>query len=376
MQLLALGALRKVIGRHKEYLMTGNIYAKRLGLITDEQLQAALDRFHLGRFLGAEPVPFGVFGQNLFVSSTAGDFVLRGNPLFWWQFPTEQFYARFLHERAHAPAPWPYRIDPTTDIFGWSYVLMPRMPGLQLADPQVREQLLPSERHAIATTLGENLAHLQRATGPRAGCYQPTTDTVEPFELAQELAWPLPVESDPDLAVLTPRSISYSERVQACLRHHLAKARKLNAAATTRQDIAWVEDCLAEADDALDDRFEPCLVLQDYKRSNVTVQRQGAGWQVSGVFDLMEAHFGDGEADLSRLFAVYLEEDRQLARAFLQGYLSQTIPRPGFAKRFPIYILLDRAMVWEFGQRVAGWWDGHRTFRNWVGPCTTLDDML
>src|SRR6266566_8007541 len=103
-QLLALRALRNVIGRHKEHLMTGSMYSKRLGLISDEQLQVALDRFHLGRFSGAEPIPFGAFGQNLFVSSTKGGYVLRGNPLLWWQFPTEQFYARFLHERAYVPA--------------------------------------------------------------------------------------------------------------------------------------------------------------------------------------------------------------------------------------------------------------------------------
>ncbi len=231
--------------------MASRIVSKHLGSLSDAQLQAALDRFHLGRFLGAEPVPFGTFRQNVFVSSTEGDYVLRGKPLFWWQFPTEQFYARFLHERAHAPAPWPYRIDPTTDIFGWSYVLMPRMPGLQLADPQVREQLLPSDRQAIASTLGENLVHMQQATWPYAGRYQAATGTVEPFELAHELAWPLPVESDPDLAALSPTIVSYSERVKACLRHQLARARKLNAAATTKPDIAWVEDCLAEANVAL-----------------------------------------------------------------------------------------------------------------------------
>jgi hypothetical protein len=209
--------------------------------------------------------------------------------LFWWQFPTEQFYARFLHERAHAPVPWPYLIDLTTDIFGWSYALMPRMSGLQLANPQVRELLLPSDRQAIASTLGENFAHMQQAKWPYAGRYQAATSTVEPFELAHELAWPLPVESDPDLAALSPTIVSYSERVKACLRQQLAKARKLNAAATTKPDIAWVEDCLAEANDALDDLFEPCLVMQDYKRSNLVVQQQGTAWQVSGVFDLMEA---------------------------------------------------------------------------------------
>ena len=42
-----------------------------LGMITDEQFQAALDQFQLGRFLHAEPIPFGLFGQNVFVSGAA-----------------------------------------------------------------------------------------------------------------------------------------------------------------------------------------------------------------------------------------------------------------------------------------------------------------
>lgn len=110
---------------------------------------------------------------------------------------------------------------------------MPRMPGLQLADPQIREQLQPADRRVIAFTL-EHLAHMQQTKWPYAGRYQAATDTVEPFELAQELAWPFPVESDPDLAVLAPSIVSYRERVKACLRHQLARARKVNAAATTK----------------------------------------------------------------------------------------------------------------------------------------------
>ncbi len=308
--------------------MAGRVYSHQLGLISDEQFQAALDRFHLGRLIQAEPIPFGLFGQNVFVSSTQGDYVLRGRPHFWWQFPTEQFSARFLSERAHAPAPWPYLVDPSPEIFGWSYVLMPRMPGLQLADPEVRAQLSPSERLAIASTLGENLASMQKATWPHAGRYQAATETVEPFDLAREMAWPFPVDSDPRVAALPPTRISYSQRVQACLRHLLAKSRTVNAAATTQADLAWVEKCIAEAKAALDEPCDPCLVLEDYKRANLVVLQQDERWQVSGVFDLMGAHFGDGEADLSRQYAAYLEEDPQLAQAFLQGYLRQTDPSP------------------------------------------------
>jgi hygromycin-B 7''-O-kinase len=56
--------------------MASRIVSQHLGSLSDAQLQAALDRFHLGCFLGAKPVPFGTFGQNVFVSSTEGDYVL------------------------------------------------------------------------------------------------------------------------------------------------------------------------------------------------------------------------------------------------------------------------------------------------------------
>jgi len=347
--------------------MKEQVYSHRLGAITDRQFQAALDRFQMGRLLHAEPIPFGLFGQNVFISSTQGDYVLRGRPHFAWQFPTEQFYARFLREHANAPAPWPYQIDPGTDIFGWSYVLMPRMPGLQLADPQIREQIQLIDRQAIATALGENLADMQQAKWLIAGRYHAATDTVEPFELTRELAWPFPIESDPQLVAMRRTQISYSHRVKACLVHLLTKAHAANPATTTQADLNWVQGYLNETEKALNDTFMPCLVLEDYKRENLVVVHESSGWKVSGVFDLMGAYFGDGEADLSRQYAVYLDEDPRLAHAFLQGYLRKTTLQPGFVKRFPVYMLLDRAIIWEFLQRHEPTQrDKSQTFRDWA----------
>ena len=114
--------------------MDGFESSPRLGVITPRQLQDALDRFGLGRLVSAEPARTGNFGQNVFVSATTGDYVLRGRPHYPWQFPREQWFSRFLHERTALPIPWPYLHDPCTDIFGWSYALMPRLPGLQLPD--------------------------------------------------------------------------------------------------------------------------------------------------------------------------------------------------------------------------------------------------
>jgi hygromycin-B 7''-O-kinase len=84
------------------------------------------------------------------------------------------------------------------------------------------------------------------------------------------------------------------------------------------------------------------------------------------MFDLMEAHFGDGEADLSRPITEYLNEDPQLAGAFFEAYRKRVSLRPGFAKRFPIYMLLDRAILRAFFQQQGWrWWPEEWTFRDW-----------
>lgn len=357
--------------------MQGKMYSQRLGVLTDAQFQAALDHFHYGHFIQAESIPFGLFGQNIFISSTTGEYVLRGDPHFWWQFPTEQFFARQLHERTSVPVPWPYLIDPTPDIFGWSYVIMPRLYGLQLADPQVRAQLNLADKRKIARALGENLARMQAVTWPISGRYNPATGNVDPFDVAFELAHPFPVASDARLAGLPPTTISYSDRVKACLRHHLLNAQESNALTTTPDDVSWVEERLTSAHDALNDTFEPCLLMEDYKEGNLVVEHQGERWQVSGVFDLMEAHFGDGEADLARQFAEYFVEDASLAQTFLDSYRTHKPLRPGFAARFPIYLLLDRAIIWAYFQRQGQyWWEKQWTFREWVSQYLPPHDML
>lgn len=356
--------------------MAERMYSQRLGVIADEQFQAALDHFGLGAFIKAEPIPFGNFGQNVFVTSSQGEYVLRGQPHFWWQFPTEEFYVRLLHERTRVPVPWPYLVDTALDIFGWSYVIMPRMPGLQIADPGVQAQLGQEDRLAIARTLGENLASMHDVTWPFAGRYNALTNRVEPFNLASELAWPFPVESNQQLTSIQPSIIPYSQRVCACIRQHLAQAQTCNAS-TTATDIAWVEEVIAEAGDALNDEFQPCLLMEDYKEENVVLRRENGSWCVSGIFDFMQLHFGDGEADLSRPIAWYLARDLLLAREFAQTYLRKKPARPGFEKRFTVYVLQDRAILWEFFQRHGlRWWDEQWTFRDWASQYTPVDVIL
>ncbi|HET7270953.1 MAG TPA: aminoglycoside phosphotransferase family protein [Rubrobacter sp.] len=327
--------------------MAAKEYSRRLGSIDEGQFRSALERLGLGEFVRAEPVVGGFFGQNVFVTSTTGEYVLRGAPHYDWQLPAERFFARLLRERTRAPVPWPYLLDPGDDIFGWSYVVMPRMPGLQFSDRAATEGLTSDERLEMARSMGENLALLHALNWPRQGRYDLATDTIAPFEE------------------------SWTEWVAAEARRWLAHAR-CHSDLTTDADADWVEDLLRSSYDALGEPFEPRFVMHDYGEHNVTFEQPEGLWRVSGVFDLMEAFFGDGEMDLSRQTALYLEEDPELARTFLSTYLEQLPPRPGFPERFPAYMLLDRLVVWEYAQRrqQGSWSDRRLTLRTWAEPYT------
>lgn len=87
-------------------------------------------------------------------------FVLRGAPLDPVQFPGERWFMQHLHDQTQVRVPWPYLLDQSTDLFGWSYVIMPRLPGLSLASQEVKQRLAKSERQKIAGALGATLAEL------------------------------------------------------------------------------------------------------------------------------------------------------------------------------------------------------------------------
>lgn len=327
-------------------------YSQRLGVLSHDQFQTALDRFDLGGLVCAESVPFGNFGQNVFLTSTKGEYVLRGAPHYPWQFPKESFFTQLLHERTPVPVPWPYLLDLSDDIFGWSYAIMPRMPGVQLIDPDVRRTLGTADKSGIARAMGTTLAHMHTLVWPYAGEYDLETNTIQPL------------------------GKSYGEWIISRIDHYLRLAIPLSDR-TTNADVEWVERLVAQGRWALAVPFEPCFVMQDYKEGNAVAECRGGIWRISGVFDYMEPYFGDGEADLSRQVAVYADENVELARAFVGAYVEQMgvcnrSLRPGFAERFPVYMLLDRLIIWQFGQRHGVWWDARLTLQEWASPYTSL----
>lgn len=325
---------------------TKRVYSQRLGALAPQQFQAALTRFGLGTFVDAMPVSQGLFGQNVFVRSSQGEYVLRGAPHYPWQFPKERIGATLLHERTPVPVAYPYLLDTATDIFGWPYLLMPRLYGRSPADPH----LTHSDQLDIAQALGHNLVHLHHLTWPDAGAYDLTSDTIQPF------------------------GTGFAQWIIADIQRWLAAARA-NGVATTTDDIKWIEHVLGEAQAVLAHAFQPCFVMNDYNPGNVLVDRIHGSWRVSGLFDLMEYYFGDGEADLVRLIAIYLEQGQQrgvqLARAFASTYLTQKPAREGFAERYAFFMLRDRLIVWEYGTRPGNnWFAQGQSFRDYAEPFT------
>src|SRR6185503_2658833 len=219
-----------------ESTMTVREYSKRLGMITDEQLQRALSHFDLGTFLHAEAIPFGLFGQNMFITSTSGEFVLRGVPHYDWQFPTEKFFTEQLHAKTHVPVAHPYLLNLSSEIFGWSYVIMPRMAGVQLADSQVTAGLSIDERRGIARALAAMLIEIQTLAWEYSGRYDFMTQMVE------------------------RRHDDYRGWVVHRIRELVAQAQSHNAN-TTSADVAWVENIIERTAQACLIPYQPCLVL-------------------------------------------------------------------------------------------------------------------
>ena len=304
-------------------------YSKRLGRISPEQFQAALARFGLGDFVRAERVPSGLFGQNVFVTSSRGEFVLRGVPHYDWQFPTERFFAEQIHGHTNVPVPYPYLVEQATDIFGWSFVLMPRLPGISTFDPVVADTLSPEDRLGIARALAHTLVEIQSVTWSQAGTYDLETKTIRPF------------------------GQRYDERTVQQIRQKIAEARSYNPH-TTASDLTWVEAILTAAAGLPAEPEIACIVLGDYGEHNIVAEHTPDGWRVSGVFDLMTAHFGDGNADLCQPVAGYLKKDSALADEFVREYLRLRPVRPDFVKRQQLYSLGLYANMWEYWQREKG----------------------
>jgi hygromycin-B 7''-O-kinase len=337
-------------------------YSQRLGVLTGAQLQGALDRFDLGQLLGATRVRDGFSGQNVFMTTTQGEYVLRGRPHYGWQFSRERFFAQVIHEETDVPTAWPYLIEPSGDIFGWSFAIMPRLSGVRPASPDDEAGLSAADALSIANALGIGLARLHVATRPEPALYEPAIDALrarsgEPGPLPMWSWWGFKQSTD--------------EFLEKCVRSRVVST----------DDGAWAQAILNRKADALNIPFTPTLVHHDYKESNVVLRLGENGWCVEGVFDLAEAYFGDPEEDLARQVFDYTaapldKEARprhpEKAREFLRAYFQVRPPRVGFRERFHLYMLRDCLLIWEWLHQKRDLIPDSNSFREWAEPCVSF----
>ncbi|MDP9237844.1 MAG: aminoglycoside phosphotransferase family protein [Chloroflexota bacterium] len=314
-------------------------YSKLLGVLSAEQLQAALDRFGLGRLLDARPAPGGLFGQNVLLSTSAGGYVLRGCP-YDGQLEKEQYFSRIIHERTRAIAPWPFQIEESPEIFGWSYAMMPLLAGVHLSDPDVRRTLSKDDRLALARAMGTHLGLMQEATWDTPGEYDFAAHAIVPI-------------GQPFAGWFIRKTREWLDRCRA-------------ASSATPADVAWIDTVIDAARDALAMPFVPVLVHTDYKEGNVVAEREGAGWRITGIFDMAEAYAGDGEYDLARAACDYGLQSESMLNAFIDAYMAGRPARPGVAERLALYILHDRLIIWEYGQRHGILFEPGVTFRQFA----------
>jgi aminoglycoside phosphotransferase (APT) family kinase protein len=316
-------------------------YSERLGRLTREQLQAALDRFDLGGLLAAEPAAAGLFGQNVFLTSTKGEWVLRGAPHFDWQLPRERFFARHIHERTEVPGPWPYRIETSPEIFGWGFAIVPRLPTIEVPDE-------PKPQLELARAMGDALARLHEPAFEAAGAYDLALDDIR------------------------PRDVGHAEHVLSQTRTWLELCRS-HSEATPEPDAEWVLEFVEHRRPALEEPFVPRYVHHDYKMNNVAALPEGEGLRITGVFDLMEGYVGHPEEDLVRQLGQHATNRHECMRPFVEAYAHHRPFQPGARERLQVYWLFDFVVVWEYGQRNRCWFPPELTFRRVAEPLVTQE---
>ena len=292
----------------------------RLGELPVASFQAALDRFELGEFVSAEPIQIGSFGQNVFLNSTRGNFVFRGAPHDPHQFAKERYFAEQLHLHTRTPVPWPFLIDDSSTLFPWPYVIMPCMPGAQLAEPAVVEALTDADWLSLAQTMGETIAEMQRLTRTTWGKFDGATGTV--------------------VSIAEP----YAKWFVNHMRWYMTESRK--SPRTTDADLEWIDREFQRLRPALEAPFTSTYVMGDLNISNLTAEKTGEEWKITGVFDLVQSYFGNGEEDLIEL-AFYLNRP-ELVRAYFAAYRRSRKTPPGFEERMQVYVLASRLKSWQW----------------------------
>ncbi|HEY9291951.1 MAG TPA: phosphotransferase [Microlunatus sp.] len=313
------------------------VQTSRLGPLTASQLDAALERFGLGSLITAEPASTGNFGQNVFLTTTSGDYVLRGHPLVPGQFAKERYFAEVFHDQCEVPAPWPYLYEPDCGIFGWPYAILGMVSGLQVADEEIYGRLTDTERRQLAASLGETAARISAVRRPGCGRWDADSESVQPFQP------------------------NWSTWVVDAIREEADRSLGISAS-----ERSWLAGKLDRAARCLPEPAEGCLLHGDFSYFNATADRVDGVLRAAGVYDLSWATFGHQDAQLPRQYAVFLDQDPALATIFLRAALAGRDDLDPL--RMELMMISERISIWAWAKQSGrGWWSPDLGFADWLG---------
>ncbi|MFC4559767.1 aminoglycoside phosphotransferase family protein [Virgibacillus kekensis] len=320
--------------------------------VNDKQIQLMLNRFSLGKLLSLEGPTRGVMGQTIFVSTTNGDFVLKGNPIYDGQFLEEKFFVENINKRTNIPVPLPYRVDMSEDIFGWSYSVMPRFTGVHINNPYIQVNLTQKEKIDIAKLLGKTMAKLHSWRTLHYGEYEPINQTVRSFEG------------------------SYQKWLYKRIRYWLEDAKKYSL--INFEDVKWVEWILDSSQKAFARKSLASFVMGDFKPDNFLLEKGVKGWSFKALFDFTTAYFGDPIADLPRMVLWYLSlEEKLLAKNFIFSYLECSNDQESFTERLKVHLLQQLVLDWGCAWATDNvTWNKKLSFSNWAKGYTDYIENL
>lgn len=320
--------------------------SNKLGIINDDQLQSMLDKFNLGKIISSKKTANGAMGQTMFVSSTEGDFVFKGNPLYTGQLVEEKFFVENLNKRTNVSVPMPYIIDNSQEIFGWSYSLMPRLQGEHLNSEHLKANLDLDDKFRIAELIAKTLSEFH-------------TWKVNEFG-----------ELNTEKFDIIPFKDTYTLGLYNRIMFWLEDAKKYSK--ITSNDFDWVETLLDDSKEAFDNFSSPTFVMGDFKPGNFLIYSGDSGWEISGVFDFTNSYFADPISDLIKMITFYLDNNEsEIAKHLVNVYCSKSEEKEDFKKRIKVHMLHQRVLDWGCAKAInMVTWDNELPFSQWIEAYT------
>ncbi|MFE6169515.1 phosphotransferase family protein [Viridibacillus arvi] len=327
--------------------------SNKLGDITNDQLQQMLNQHNLGELISAIKTENGAMGQTMFVHSSKGEFVLKGNPLFPGQFEEEQYFVNNISKCIDVTVPTPYFIGTTNSFFGWSYAIMPRLKGKHLNDIEVADKLMSEDKKQIAESMANTLKQLHSWRVDVCGEFDPNINSLKEFEEG------------------------YTRWLYNRISYWLEDAKKYSE--ITLDDMEWVENVLQQAHVAFDQFNTPTFVMGDFKSGNFLIMHKGGEWKISGIFDFTNAYFGDPLADLIKIMTMYIDHDElDEAKYFLKVYISGIEDKEQIIQRLKVHMLMQRTLDWGCAKAIGKvTWDMSMSFSVWAEHyLKTLEEII